>query len=248
MTKKSKKKPARKRASASLHSERFPGECKAYRAARDKLLKAEMELRKRLEEVAAMRRKLPLGGLVSEDYEFEEGAAELEDTQTVRRVRLSELLQPENRSLVVYSFMYGPKMAKACPMCTSILDGLNGTAPHAAQRINLAVVAKSPIQRIREYARGRGWRNLRLLSSAGNSYNQDYRGERPDGSQWPCLNVFVRRDGNIYHTYSTELMFAPKEPGQDFRHVDLIWPLWNLFDYTPEGRGTDWRPKLSYGQ
>jgi len=246
MTKRSKKKPARKPASSSLHSERFPGESKGYRAMRDKLLKAEMELRKRLEEVAAMRRKLPLGGLVSEDYEFEEGAVELEDTQTVRRVKLSELLQPANRSLVVYSFMYGPKMAKACPMCTSILDGLNGTALHAAQRINLVVVAKSPIQRIREFARERGWCNLRLLSSAGNSYNRDYRGERPDGSQWPVLNVFVRRNGKIYHSYSTELMFVPREPDQDFRHVDLIWPLWNLLDYTPEGRGTDWRPKLSY--
>ena len=247
MAKKSKKKPARKSASASLHSERFPGETKEYRATRNKLLKAEMEPRKRLEEVAAMRRRLPLGGLVSEDYEFEEGAAELEDMQMVRRVKLSELLPPANRSLVVYSFMYGPKMVKACPSCTSILDSMNGTAPHAAQRINFVVVAKSPIQRIREHARERGWRNLRLLSSAGNRYNRDYRGEGPDGSQWPVLNVFVRRNGKIYHSYSTELMFVPREPGQDPRHVDLIWPLWNLLDYTPEGRGTDWRPKLSYG-
>jgi len=32
----------------------------------------------------------------------------------------------------------------------------------------------------------------------------------------------------------------------DPRHVDPIWPLWNLFDFTPEGRGTNWYPKLSY--
>ena len=30
------------------------------------------------------------------------------------------------------------------------------------------------------------------------------------------------------------------------RHGDTIDPLWNLFDFTPEGRGTDWYPDLSY--
>jgi predicted dithiol-disulfide oxidoreductase (DUF899 family) len=143
--------------------------------------------------------------------------------------------------------MYGPAMAKACPMCTAMLDSLNGAAPHAAQRINLVVVANSPIQRIRAFARERGWRNLRMLSSADNSYNRDYRGEDEKGSQQPALNVFTRTGGAIHHTWSSELMFAPSDPGQNARHVDAIWPLWNLFDVTPEGRGTDWYPKLAYG-
>ena len=164
----------------------------------------------------------------------------------MRRVKLSELFRPGNGSLVVYSFMYGPNMAKACPMCTCMLDGLDGNAPHAAQRINLAVVAKSPVARIREFARGRGWRNLRLLSSAGNSYNRDYRGETADGKQRPALNVFVKRGDKIHHVYNSELMFAPTAKGQDPRHVDAIWPLWNLLDFTPEGRGADWYPKLEY--
>ena len=114
------------------------------------------------------------------------------------------------------------------------------------QRVNFVVVARSPIARIRETARGRGWKNLRLLSSANNSYNLDYHGESAKGDQQPSLNVFVRRDGKNYHTYNTELFFAPKEPGMDGRHVDSIWPIWNMFDFTPEGRGTDWYPKLSY--
>lgn len=248
MAKKVKRKtaPKRKTASGALHQERFPGESKGYRAARNELLKAEMELRKKVESVAALRRKLPLGGPIPEDYEFEEGAADLGDTQTVRRVRMSELFQKDG-SLVVYSYMYGPAMAKPCPMCTSILDNLNGTAQHAGQRVNVVVVAKSPIQRIRALARERGWRNLRLLSSAANSYNRDYRGEDEKGSQNPALNVFARKDGTIRHTWCSELMFAPSEPGQNPRHVDAIWPLWNLFDLTPEGRGTDWYPKLAYG-
>jgi predicted dithiol-disulfide oxidoreductase (DUF899 family) len=243
-----KRKTAAKRKSApgALHSERFPNESKAYRAARNKLLKAEMDLRRKIESVAALRRRLPAGGPVPEDYEFEEGAADLDDTGTVRRVKMSGLFQ-RDASLVVYSYMYGPAMAKPCPMCTAILDGLNGNAQHAGQRVNVVVVAKSPIQRLRALARERGWRNLRLLSSANNSYNRDYRGEDGKGSQNPALNVFARRDGTIHHTWSSELMFAPADPGQNQRHVDAIWPLWNLFDLTPEGRGTDWYPKLAYG-
>jgi predicted dithiol-disulfide oxidoreductase (DUF899 family) len=248
MAKKAKRKTVAKRktAASAFHEERFPGEGKAYRAARNNLLKAEMELRKKMEAVAALRRKLPLGGPVPEDYEFEEGAADIDDTETVGRVKMSELFQ-KDASLAVYSYMYGPAMAKACPMCTSILDGLNATMPHAGQRINVVVVAKSPIQRIRAIARERGWRNLRLLSSAGNSYNRDYHGEDAKGSQSPALNVFARKDGRIHHTWCSELMFVPSEPRQDPRHVDAMWPLWNLFDFTPEGRGTDWRPKLAYG-
>ncbi|AMO99379.1 hypothetical protein CAter10_1615 [Collimonas arenae] len=132
------------------------------------------------------------------------------------------------------------------PSCTSILDGLNGGMHHALQRVNVAVVAKSPIQRILMFALQRGWHNLHLLSSAHNSFNADYHGETTDGHQIPALNVFVRREGRIYHFYNTELLYTPRSPGEEPRHVDLIWPLWNLFDLTPEGRGGDWHPALAY--
>jgi predicted dithiol-disulfide oxidoreductase (DUF899 family) len=217
---------------------KFPNESKPYRAARNRLLRAEIALRRQVEKVAAMRRKLPAGGKVPQDYVFEEG-------EPASRVKLSELFGDRD-TLVAYSFMYGPKMAHACPMCTSMLDGLNGNAPHIAQRTNLVVIAKSPLARVLEFARGRGWSNLRLLSSAGNDYNRDYRGEGPDGAQWPMLNVFVRRRGAIRHFYGTELLFAKAERGQNNRHVDMLWPLWNLLDVTPEGRGKDWYPKLQY--
>jgi len=233
---------ATQRASAdSLHKVRFPGESAAYRAARDELLEAEAVLRRNIEAVAALRRKLPLGGAVPVDYEFTEATV-----SGARRVRMSELFARPEASLVLYSFMYGPEMKAACPSCTSILDGLDGAAPHIRQRINFAVVAKSPIARVVDFARERGWRNLRILSSAETSYNADYHGETEAGVQIPCLNVFVRRDGGIRHVFATELLFAPSEPGQDHRHVDMIWPLWNLLDFTPDGRGKDWRPALRY--
>lgn len=215
---------------------KFPNEDARYRSARDKLLKAEIVLRKKVEEVAVLRRKLPRGGEVPEDYVFEseQGA-----------VRLSQLFRSGN-TLVAYSFMYGPKMPQACPMCSSMLDGLNGNAQHIAQRTNLVVIAKSPLGRILEHARARGWSNLRLLSSEKNSYNRDYGGETADGEQMPMLNVFRRQDGHVRHFYGTELLHAKTERGQDPRHIDMIWPLWNLLDLTPGGRGSDWYPKLDY--
>ena len=239
-------KAKRKRGSISTHSVRFPGESAGYRTARTRLLKAEMDLRRNLEKVAAMRRRLPLGGPVPEDYMFEEGAANLDDTESVRHVRLTELFRGAKRSLVVYSFMYAPGAEHPCPMCTSILDGLNGSAPHVQDRVNLAVVAKAPIQRIRGWASKRGWNNLRLLSSRNNTYNVDYHAETADGAQWPAINVFRKTADGIFHFYNAELFYVPTDPGQHPRHADLIWPLWNLFDLTPDGRGTNWFPKFSY--
>lgn len=96
-----------------------------------------------------------------------------------------------------------------------------------------------------EFARSRGWRDLTLVSSANNTYNRDYNVEDENGEQLPAVNVFVRRNGKIFHTYHTELIFtAPDSQGQDPRPLDMIWPLWNVLDYTPEGRGTDWVPNL----
>ena len=214
----------------------FPNESRQYRAARKKLLDTELALRRQVEKVAAMRRKLPSGGQVPQDYVF---------TSSQGPVKLSELFE-RGDTLVAYSFMYGPQMKHACPMCTSFLDGLDGNAQHIRQRTDLVVIAKSPIERIEEYARGRGWRNLRLLSSAGTSYNRDYHGENEKGAQMPMMNVFVRKGGKVRHFYGSELLYKPEDKGQNARHNDLMWSLWNVFDITPEGRGSDWYPKLSY--
>ena len=224
---------------------RFPGEVPAYRSARDELLRAEEELRRQVEAVAALRRRLPVGGPVPEDYVFEEGAPSLDDQSPPHSVRLSELFAPGKDSLVVYNFMFSPEMEHACPMCSSFLDGLNGNARHLGQRVNLAVVAKSPVERIRQFARTRPWPNLRLLSSHKGNFNRDYHGDAEDGSQNTVIHTFVRRAGRIHHFYSSELAFRPSDSGQNQRHIDMMWPLWNVLDITPEGRGADWYPKLS---
>ena len=172
-------------------------------------------------------------------------------------VRLSELFAPGKATLAIYSFMFprfsgdprpGPAEGETarlplaetpCPSCTSILDSLDGAAPHISRRINLAVVAKSAPDRVRSFARERGWRRLRLLSSRDSTYNRDYNAETPEGEQMPIMNVFVRDGGAIRHAWATELMVAPRDDGEDPRHVDSIWPLWNVLDMTPGGRGTD---------
>jgi predicted dithiol-disulfide oxidoreductase (DUF899 family) len=224
---------------SALHDKRFPGENKAYRDARDELLSAELALEDRLREVVAKRQALPAGGKVPEDYAFntiEKGSKQA--------IHLSELFKPGKDSLFLYSFMFGPDDEKPFPACTSLIDGFNGVHKHIEDRVNVAVVAKSPIERITEFAESRGWSGIRLLSSAGNSYNADYFAETPDGHQIPAANIFIRQNGDIRHFYGAEMLYVD-QPGRHPRHVDRIWPIWNLFDMTPEGRG-DWGPKLAY--
>jgi predicted dithiol-disulfide oxidoreductase (DUF899 family) len=229
----------------------FPGESPDYRLARNRLLEAEIELRRSIERVAAQRRALPAGGRVPEDYIFEEVA------EGGGHVRFSELFRPGTDTLVIYSFMFprysgdtrpGPAAGDTarlpvaetpCPSCTSILDSLDGAAPHLAHEANLVVAAKSDPTRIRNFARDRSWRNLRLLSSRNNTYNRDYHAEAPDGEQAPILNVFTRDGDGFRHRWATELMFAPRDEGEDPRHVDSIWPIWHVLDMTPGGRGED---------
>ena len=239
----------------------FPGESAEYRAARDRLLEREAELRHAMESVAAARRELPLGGPVPEDYVFEGPGPNGSPTP----VRMSELFEPGRDALMIYSFMFGPDRQEACPMCTAFLGLLDpaakqiaeGLDPEVLKRagypeipappVNLVVVAESPPPRILAHAEAQGWRHLRLLSTAGNSYNRDYYGKTatgtaffqvPEGEVWemPMMNVF-RRDGEVIrHFWGSELFYAPTEPGQDPRHLDAGNAVMNLLDLTPKGR------------
>jgi predicted dithiol-disulfide oxidoreductase (DUF899 family) len=230
-----------------MHDVRFPGENQAYRMARNELLKAELDLRRKVEEVAALRRTLPLGGDVPQDYVFEEGGADPADMETVREVRMSELFDGKE-TLLLYSWMYGPAMKAACPLCTSMLDGLEGQVDHVRQRAAIAVVGQSPIRRLRELARERGWKRHRIVSAAKNAYQRHYHGENADGKQLPTMNIFVRRGGAIRHFWASESLFASPDDGLDSRHIDQFWPLWQLLDLTPEGRGGTWYPELAYAR
>src|SRR5881275_1315047 len=133
----------------------FPGESSEYRAARDRLLEGEVELRRLTEAVAAARRELPPGGVVPDDYVFRGTGANGAEAD----VRMSELFEPGKDSLAIYSFMFprAPDEDLPCPSCTQFLDSFDGVAEHATQRINLAVVVKTDLRRVLVHAQNRGW-------------------------------------------------------------------------------------------
>ena len=233
----------------------FPNESAEYRTARNALLHAEMDLRRQLEAVAAMRRALPPGGAVRQDYVFDRIGAHGRPEQ----IHLSGLFEGRP-SLILYSYMYGPERDVPCNGCTHLLDAIDGAARHASQRVPFYVVARSSLARLEAWGRERGWRFLKFLSAENNSFTSDYfantaglpgakridQGYEP-GENWdqPMFTVFRKHGDTIRHFWSTELVYAPEEPGQNHRAEDLVDPLWNLLDMTPEGRG-DWFPQVWY--
>jgi predicted dithiol-disulfide oxidoreductase (DUF899 family) len=205
---------------------KYPNESNEYRIARDQLLEAEVELREKTEAVAKLRRAMPLGGEIPDDYLFRSSANE--------SIKLSELFTNHD-TLLVYSYMFGPDMAEPCSMCTAILDGLESSLPTVTNKCAFAVVISGTIEQANAIQTKKGWKNIPLLSSAESGYNRDYLGELEDGTQIPMMNVFTRKNGKLYHFWGSELVFEPAKG--DPRHMDLLWPLWNVLDLTPGGRG-----------
>jgi predicted dithiol-disulfide oxidoreductase (DUF899 family) len=222
---------------AAKASRPWPNEPAGYREKRVALLAEEIELRRHIERVAAQRRTLPLGGEVPGDYIFED--------EQGGRTRLSEMFGPHD-TLIVYFWMFGPRRERPCPMCTNLLNALDGNARDIAQKAALAIVALSPVARQQAFARERGWQGLKFYSSAGNSFARDYRGLLEDGTDTASLLVFVKRDGRVHLSYGGEMGFGTEDPGQDARGAPDLAPLWNFLDLTPRGRDPDWYPKLEY--
>jgi predicted dithiol-disulfide oxidoreductase (DUF899 family) len=233
----------------------FPNESKAYREARNALLDAEIALRRQTESVAQMRRALPPGGEVPEDFVFEWIGAH----SRPEKVKLSELFG-EHSTLLLYSYMFGPERDIPCPGCTHLLDCIEGAARHVPRRAALYVAARSPIARLAAWAQARGWNHIQLLSTAGSEYSAYYygntasltpamreqRGYKED-ENWdePMLNVFHKNGKAIRHFWGSELVFAPEDNGQNHRGLDFMDPVWGLLDTTPEGRG-DFFPSVNY--
>ena len=221
---------------AAKNTAHFPNESAAYRAARNALLAEEIELRRHVERVAAQRRELPMGGEVPRDFEFVSEAG---------LVRLSELFGDKD-TLMVYSMMFGQERKAPCPSCTSFLTSWNGTAVNLRERVAMVVTARSPMERLVEYEEQRGLGNLRFVSDRSGEYTRAY--VNSDDADVPGFSVFTRRDGKLYHFYSGELSGAMADPGEDPRGAPDMDPLWLMLDMLPEGRGTDWYPKLEYGR
>lgn len=218
----------------ALNEAHYPNETADYRQARNALLAEEIELRRHIERVAEMRRQLPPGGAVTRDYRFdgEDGSVGFAD------------LFGGHETLVAYSYMFGPQRRRPCPMCTSLMSAWDGEARDVEQRVAFAMIARSPIERLIAFKKERGWRNLKLYSDISGDYTRDY--VSADDADVPAFNVFTRRDGTIRHFWSGEMGGKTADPGQDPRGAPDLMPLWTILDATPDGRGTDWYPKLEY--
>jgi predicted dithiol-disulfide oxidoreductase (DUF899 family) len=216
-------------------SKPYPGDSPQYRKARTALLAEEIELRRHIERVAALRRGLPPGG-EARDYWFTD--------EQDRELGLPDLFGRHD-TLITYFWMYGPERERPCPMCTSFLGSLDATARDLEQRVAVAVIGRSPVARQLAFARERRWRNLHFHAT-GDDFPRDYRGLAPDGSEWPMLDVWVRQGRSVRHFWGGEMTAQTADPGQDPRGAPDPAPLWTLLDLTPGGRGSDWRPSLEY--
>ena len=222
---------------------RLSNEPADYLARREELRLAEIELMRHQERVAELRRGLPLGAPV-QDYVFQEGPSDLDAGDgPVRTVRLSELFSGAGRSLVIYHLMYGKRQTSPCPMCTMWIDGYNGVAHHLAQNVDFAIAAAADPATLRAHARARGWHNLRLLSCGDSTFKYDLASEDADGNQDSTMSVFTRdKQGTVRHFYTSHPAMAEDI---DQRGLDLLTPVYNVLDLTPEGRD-DWYAELTY--
>ena len=201
----------------------YPNESREYRKARDALLEEEQALVDHVNALAAKRRALPLGGELKEDYVFQWA----NDGKVGKRVKFSELFG-DKKTLLLYSFMYGPSWDNPCPSCTSLMDGFDRSAYQVTRDAAFAGIAKAPAEKINAWAKKRGWTQIALLSGFESPFQADYRCQRDsDDIQLPVMHTFTKKGGKIHHFWATEL---------PSNHVDTVWPYWNLMDFTPEGR------------
>lgn len=201
-----------------------PGASSEYRQSREKLLAAEKQVMQQIEQVAQMRRELPQGPEVP-DYEF---------VGLDGPVRLSQLFEPGREPyLVVYHLMYWPDDDEFCPMCSGWIDGLNAVTQHITQRVNFVVASLAPADRLQQWARQRGWDRVRILADVGTQLADAIAARDADGDPSSTVAVFSKSGATLRNTY----IMHPDENDDTIRGIDLLQPVWHVFDLTPAGRG-----------
>lgn len=215
----------------------FPGESAAYREARRALLAEEIEFRRHMTRLTEQRRALPDGPVIEKNYRFKDADG--------AEVGLLELFDDKD-TLVSYFWMYGPQRERPCPMCANWLGAVAGNAADIGQRVALKIFGRSPVERQLAFAQERGWRGLEFVQTVGDDYARDLGLLNEDGSENPALVVFRRERDQVRLFWASEMTLEMADPGQDPRDAPDVAALWSILDLTPEGRGTDWYPKLSY--
>jgi predicted dithiol-disulfide oxidoreductase (DUF899 family) len=150
-------------------------------AARLDLLKAEKELKHRGDELALRRQALPWVRM-DPDYRFEtdEGSASLADLFRGRS------------QLLVYHMMFGPEYTAACPSCSAIADGFNGSVVHLENHdVAMTAVSRAPIEKLQAFKRRMGW-TFPWASSQDGDFNFDFH---------VTLTEEQQRDGKYEYNY-----------------------------------------------
>lgn len=224
------------------------------------LLKKEKELTEKWASVNSERRRLPMVK-VEKEYNFE---------APQRTLRLIDLFD-KYQQLIVYHFMLDPEWTEGCPGCSFIADNLGHQAHLHARDTNLVMVSRAPLSKLEAYKKRMGW-SIPWVSSFNSDFNYDfhvtidaskgsdeynYRKTSELGKSWegwsgemPGISVFLRRDEEIYHTYSAYARGLEQLVGT-LLYLDLTPFGRQEFWEAPEGRanakaGSWWRRHDQY--
>lgn len=211
------------------------GESETYSDARKALLAAEIEERRTMTRVAEQRRALPPGPIMPMDWAFKD--------EHGFDASLGDLFG-EHDTLFTYFWMYGPERERPCPMCTSTLAALEGNARSIKQRVAMKILGRSPVGRQYAFAQDRSWRDLDFVQTVGDDYATFFNALNKDGSENPVIAVYMKDGDQVRLSWHASMPIDAADPGQDPRGGPDLQNLWHVLDMTPDGRGTDWYPKL----
>jgi predicted dithiol-disulfide oxidoreductase (DUF899 family) len=201
-------------------------------AARKEFLAKEKEFTRVRDELSRLRRELPWEK-VEKNYWFEDANG---------KETLAQLFDGRGQ-LIVYHFMFGPGWKEGCPSCSFLADSFDAALIHLAQRdTTFVAISRATLSEIDAFKKRMGWK-FKWVSSNGNDFNYDYKvtftkeqassGKPsynfgtipPFGEETPGASVFIKKDGEVFHTYST---YA--------RGLDMFLPTYHWLDITAKGR------------
>jgi predicted dithiol-disulfide oxidoreductase (DUF899 family) len=191
-----------------------------WQDAREKLLVKEKAITRRLDALAAERRRLPMVR-IDKPYGFD---------GPVGKAGLLDMFEGR-RQLILYHFMFAPGVEgwpdAGCPGCSFFVDHIPNLAHLHARNTSFVLVSRAPLANIHAYQKRMGW-TVPWFSSSSSDFNVD-SGVTSERGETFGLSVFLRDGDSIFRTYFTA-----------GRGVEALGSTWTFLDLTPLGRQEDW--------